>query len=95
MGARIEDDKKKRKRWDIGKNSFYETQDAHPALKKILHKFTKRLVKMDVGSLLWSNQGAPLLSVLESFIILSNISAIYRNQLNLFKFYYSYVKYLL
>ncbi|KAL5264945.1 hypothetical protein ACHWQZ_G005891 [Mnemiopsis leidyi] len=64
VGARIEDDKKKRKRWDIGKNSFYETQDAHPALKKILHKFTKRLVKMDVGSLLWSNQGAPLLSVL-------------------------------
>ena len=73
MGARIEDEKKKRKRWDIGKNSFYETKDTHPALKKILHKFTKRLVKMDVGSLLWSNQGAPLLSVIKPFILSSKL----------------------
>jgi len=64
VGIRVEEDKRKRKRWDIGKHSFYETSNTHSTLKKILHKFTKRLVKIDIGSLLWSEQGAPLLSVL-------------------------------
>lgn len=64
VGVRVEEDKRKRKRWDIGKNSFYETSSTHPSLKKILHKFTKRLVKIDVGDLMWSEKGAPLLSVL-------------------------------
>lgn len=67
VGFKVEEDKKRKggKRWEIGKDSFYTpTSGTHPKLRRILHKFTKRLVKEDAGVLLWTDQGAPLLSVL-------------------------------